>query len=142
MEALLLSAEAHRAALLPASALPHALAALHHARRLSLDLLSARAVIALADIWLALGEHYVATTTMFSEAQYSSSGWWSRFGAIWDCHWPLAGSRYACQHIDISAAVRSLVFGVNVAAIPRFWQVMSAASAAVCCPACVLALTV
>ena len=55
MEALLLAAEAHRAALLPASALPYALAALHHARRLCLDLLAARAVVALADVRLALG---------------------------------------------------------------------------------------
>lgn len=55
MEALLLAAEAHRAALLPASALPYVLAALHHARRLSLDLLAARVVVALADVRLALG---------------------------------------------------------------------------------------
>jgi hypothetical protein len=55
VEALLLAGEAHRAALLPASALPYALAALHHARRLSLDLLAARAVVAVADVRLALG---------------------------------------------------------------------------------------
>jgi hypothetical protein len=55
VEALLLAAEAHQAALLPTSALPYALSALHHARRLSLDLMAARAVVALAGIWLALG---------------------------------------------------------------------------------------
>jgi hypothetical protein len=55
VEALLLAAEAHQAALLPASVLPYALSALHHARRLALDLMAARAVVALAGIWLALG---------------------------------------------------------------------------------------
>lgn len=56
VEALLLSAEAHRAARLPTSALPYALSALHHARHLSLDELAAQAVVALADIWLGLGK--------------------------------------------------------------------------------------
>lgn len=58
VEALLLSAEAHRAARLPTSALPYTLSALHHARRLSLDALAAQAVVALADIWLALGPQH------------------------------------------------------------------------------------
>lgn len=55
MEALLISGEAYAAAGVPTSALPYVLAALHHSQRLSLDLLSAQAVVALADIWLALG---------------------------------------------------------------------------------------
>lgn len=55
MEALLTSGEAHRAAGAPTAALPYVLAALHHARRLSLDLAAAEAVVALAHIWLALG---------------------------------------------------------------------------------------
>jgi len=55
VEALLTSGEAHRAAGAPTAALPYVLAALHHARRLSLDLAAAEAVVALAHIWLALG---------------------------------------------------------------------------------------
>jgi hypothetical protein len=71
VEALLLAAEAHRAALLPTSALPYALAALHHARRLSLDLLAARAVVALADVRLALGVLSLAVGTSAAPKQKS-----------------------------------------------------------------------